>query len=157
MGLSARRSARHPAVCISLLFGPCSPRPVLFQCSCTKTDSDVVYGCDVSFLLHEQVYQLLGEDVKALDDGDRGEIHLRLRWAERKFEDDQALDKLRLNKLIRLQAWARRIQGLCVLKKLRVEREALMKMIRAKAVKITNTCRIRIARKEYKRRSRFLK
>jgi hypothetical protein len=105
----------------------------------------------------EQVYQLLGEDVKVLDDADRGEIHLRLRWAERKFEDDQALDKLRLNKLIRLQAWARRIQGLCVLKKLRVEREALMKMIRTKAVKITNTCRIRIARKEYKKRSRFLK
>lgn len=106
---------------------------------------------------HEKVYQLLGEDVKALDDGDRGEIHIRLRWAERKFEDDQARDKLKHLKLVQLQAWVRRIQGLIKLKKLRAEREGLMAMIRAKAVKITNTCRIRIARREYKRRSRFLK
>jgi hypothetical protein len=105
----------------------------------------------------EKVYQLLGEDVKELDDADRGEIHVRLRWAERKFEDDQALDKLKLTKLIKLQAWARRISGLMVLKKLRKEREALMAMVRVKAVKITNTCRIRLARKEYKRRSRFVK
>ena len=106
---------------------------------------------------HEKVYQLLGEDVKALDDADRGEIHIRLRWAERKFEDDQARDKLKHLKLVQLQAWVRRIQGLIKLKKLRAEREGLMAMIRAKAVKITNTCRIRIARREYKRRSRFLK
>lgn len=106
---------------------------------------------------YEKSYQLLGEDVKALDDADRGEIQIRLRWAERKFEDDQALDKLKHNKLVRLQAWVRRIQGLVVLKKLRVERAALMKMITLKAVKITNTCRIRLARKEFKRRSRFVK
>jgi hypothetical protein len=95
--------------------------------------------------------------VKALDDADRGEIHVRLRWAERKYEDDQALDKLRHLKLVKLQAWVRRIQGYVVLQRLRVEREALMTMIRAKAVKITNTCRIRLARKEYKKRSRFVK
>lgn len=105
----------------------------------------------------EKVYQLLGEDIKEKDDADRGEIHIRLRWAERKFEDDQALDKLRLHKLIRMQAWARRIAGLMVLHRLRAERNALMAMVRAKAVKITNTCRIRLARKEFKRRNRFLK
>lgn len=106
---------------------------------------------------HEKVYQLLGEDVKVLDDSDRGEIHVRLRWAERKFEDDQALDKLKHVKLVKLQAWVRRIQSLVVLKKMRVERAALMKMVRAKALKITNTCRIRLARKEFKRRSRYAK
>lgn len=106
---------------------------------------------------HTKVYQLLGEDVKQLDDADRGEIHIRLRWSERKFEDDQALEKLKNDKLIRLQAWARRIAALMVLKKLRKERAALMKMVRAKALKITNTCRIRLARKEYKKRYRSSK
>lgn len=105
----------------------------------------------------EKVYQLLGEDIKQQDEADRGEIHLRLRWAERKFEDDQARDQRKLQKLIRLQAWARRIAGLMVLHKLRAERHALMTMIRAKALKITNTCRIRLAKKEFKKRSRFLK
>ncbi len=105
----------------------------------------------------EKVYQLLGEDIKQQDDNDRGEIHLRLRWAERKFEDDQARDKRKLEKLVRLQAWARRIAGLMVLHKLRAERHALMTMIRAKALKITNTCRIRLAKKEFKKRSRYVK
>lgn len=104
-----------------------------------------------------KVYQLLGEDVKDLNDMDRGEIHIRLRWSERKFEDDQARDKLKITMLIKLQAWARRIQGLMVLQRLRAERIALMKMVISKAIKITNTCRIRLARKEFKRLNRYAK
>lgn len=104
-----------------------------------------------------KVYQLLGEDVKDLNDMDRGEIHVRLRWSERKFEDDQARDKLKITMLIKLQAWARRIQGLMVLQRLRAERIALMKMVISKAIKITNTCRIRLARKEFKRLNRYAK
>jgi hypothetical protein len=106
---------------------------------------------------HSKVYQLLGEDIKVQDDSDRGELHIRLRWAERKYEDDQALDKLKVQKLIRMQAWARRIASRMLLLKYRKERAALMALVRTKAIKITNTCRIRLARKEMKRRYRFVK
>ena len=106
---------------------------------------------------HAGTYQLLGEDVKILEEFDRGEIDIRLRWAERKYEDDQALMELREKKLVQIQAFVRRVQALVALKTLRRERERCMQIVRARAVQITNTCRIRLARKELKRRSRFKK
>lgn len=105
----------------------------------------------------EQTHLLKGEDVNITEDTDRGEITIRLRWAERKFEDDQAKDAMKLLKAIRLQAWTRRISALMKSKKMRRQRIELLQMVRMKAIIITNTCRIRLARKELKRRMRLHK
>jgi hypothetical protein len=69
----------------------------------------------------------------------------------------QAKEALQLSKLIQLQSWVRRIQGLVVLKNLRALRVGRMKLVKEKAVKITNTCRIRLARRELRRRNRHRK
>jgi len=103
----------------------------------------------------EKTYLLRGEDPNIIEEEDRGEITIRLRWAERKFEDDQAIDAMKVLKVTRLQAWVRRLQALFKLRKLRLDRTKSLILVKLKAIKITNTCRIRIARKELKRRQRL--
>jgi hypothetical protein len=103
----------------------------------------------------EKTYLLRGEDPNIIEEEDRGEITLRVRWAERKFEDDQAIDSMKMLKATRLQSWIRRLQALFKLRKLRLDRTKSLTLIKLKAIKITNTCRIRIARKELKRRQRL--
>jgi hypothetical protein len=103
---------------------------------------------------HQQVYQLKGEDITIPEDFDRGEIEVRIRWAERIFEDDQARIDMQRRMIVRIQAWARRISALMLLRLLRKERSEKLLIVKRSAIKITNTCRIRLARKEYKRRMR---
>lgn len=106
---------------------------------------------------HHETYQLLGEDIKVKEDFDRGEIELRIRWSERVFEDDQVLIENKKRMAIRLQAWARRISALNYLHVMQKDRTAQLAFMKGNAIKITNTCRIRLARKEYRRRMRELK
>ncbi len=106
---------------------------------------------------HHLIQLLKGENPKLHEDFDRGEIEIRLKWAERVFEDDQIKLEVKKAMLIRLQSWFRRISALVKLKELRKEREKNLAFIRRCAIKITSTCRIRLARKEYKRRSRKFK
>ncbi len=86
-----------------------------------------------------------------------GEIEIRLRWSERVFEDDQVKLEEKRKKAIRLQSWARRISALALLKRFRRERLDLMMMIRNRAVKITSTMRMRLAKKELKKMYRLAK
>ena len=102
----------------------------------------------------QKVYQLKGEDITIPEDFDRGEIEVRIRWAERIFEDDQARIDMQRRMIVRIQAWARRISSLMLLRALRKERAEKLLIVKKSAIKITNTCRIRLARKEYKRRMR---
>lgn len=106
---------------------------------------------------HTLILQLKGEDPNFEEDFDRGEIELRLRWAERLFEDDQQRLEVKGKMLIRIQAWARRIAALIKLKKLRAEYVKNYHYIRLCAVKITCVCRMRLSIKEFKRLSRNLK
>jgi hypothetical protein len=106
---------------------------------------------------HHMIQLLRGENAKVNEEFDRGEIEIRLKWAERVFEDDQIKMEIKRQMLLRMQSWFRRISALCKLKQLRKEREQNLKFMRKCALKITNTCRIRLARKEYKRRSRKFK
>jgi hypothetical protein len=62
---------------------------------------------------------------------------------------------MKILKATRLQSWIRRLQALFKLKKLRLDRTKSLTLVKLKAIKITNTCRIRIARKELKRRQRL--
>jgi hypothetical protein len=103
---------------------------------------------------HHITQLLKGEDMSKNEDFDRGEIELRLRWSERIFEDDQLKLEQQHRMLLRLQAWARRIAALMILKSLRKERELNLAHVRKCAVKITCLCRIRLARKVFKRLNR---
>eukprot|EP01038_Epipyxis_sp_PR26KG_P006206 gene6206-8548_t len=108
--------------------------------------------------VHTLKLPLSGEDLTIKNEEyDRGEIEFELRWAERVYADDQArIDRKKLM-LVRLQSWTRKVIAQNYLKKLRKEREDLMEFIRGKAIKITNTCRIRLARIEVKRLTRDIK
>ncbi len=107
---------------------------------------------------HQVKCLLRGEDVKDEENGyDRGEIEIRARWSERVFEDDQVKLDDKRRKAVKLQAWARRIAALSLLKSHRRERAELMRMVRNRAVKITSTCRMRLARKELKKLYRYVK
>jgi hypothetical protein len=89
------------------------------------------------------------------DDEDRGEIELRLRWAERIYEDDFLLKELKSILLIRLQSWARRISALSLLHKLKKERKNIEILTKANAIKITSICRMRMAKKKLYQLSRI--
>lgn len=106
---------------------------------------------------HDIKMALRDEDDKLEEDYDRGEIEIRLRWAERLFEDDQKRLEIKHKMLIRIQAWARRISALVALKKLRAEYIKNYHNMRMCAIKITCICRLRLAVKEFKRLSRNLK
>lgn len=106
---------------------------------------------------HTITMQLKGEDPRLEEDFDRGEIELRLRWAERLFEDDQKRLEVKNAMLIRIQCWARRITASNKLKRLRAEYVKNYHAIRICAVKITCVCRMRLSVKEFKRLSRNLK
>jgi hypothetical protein len=106
---------------------------------------------------HHLIQLLRGDNAKILEDFDRGEIEIRLKWSERIFEDDQIRMETKRMMLLKLQSWSRRISALVKLKNLRKEREANLIFLKKCAIKITNTCRCRLARKEYKRRSRKFK
>lgn len=100
-------------------------------------------------------YQLKGEDLTAADDDfDRGEIEIRLRWAERKHDDDYALQELRKVLLVRLQSWARRLSAAALANRLRQERKQNLAVMFQAAIKITSACRMRLAFKDFRRRLR---
>ena len=103
-----------------------------------------------------ETFLLKGEDENPDDDADYGEIELKLRWTNRKFEDDLARDILQRAKSIKIQAWARRIASIATRAKVLKEREALLIMVKGRSIQITNTCRIRIARKKLNRLKRRL-
>lgn len=94
----------------------------------------------------QQIHPLKSEKIDewTIDD-DRGEIELRLRWAQRLFEDDLVhIENTRLA-VVRIQAWARRLAAVTVSHQTQQERIDFMRMVRVNAVKITNLCRRRIA------------
>lgn len=95
-----------------------------------------------------EVFLLKGEHEDEDDEADYGEIELKLRWTNRKFEDDLARDILQKAKAIRIQAWARRIASIGTRQKVLNERLKLLEMVKARSIQITNTCRIRIARRK---------
>lgn len=106
---------------------------------------------------HPLIPLLKGENPKIHEELDRGEMECRVKWSERVFEDDQIRIEMKKIMLVRLQSWFRRISALMPLRALRKEREQAFMTMKKAATKITNTCRIRLARKEYKRRSRKFK
>eukprot|EP01039_Chlorochromonas_danica_P001031 gene1031-1118_t len=92
---------------------------------------------------------------QAEDDGfDRGEIELRLRWAERKDDDDYAKQQLRKEMLVRLQRWVRWLASKKKVYQLRDLRERNILQMHQAAIKITTICRVRLAKKDYRRRLR---
>lgn len=95
---------------------------------------------------------LKGEDIYDLKPTDNGEIDIKVLWTYRKFEDDLMKLDDQLKSCIKLQCWVRRILANSLKLKLHEEHEALLKYVRTCSVKITNICRVRLARKEYKRR-----
>jgi hypothetical protein len=103
---------------------------------------------------HREVYQLKGEDVGLDETFDRGEIELLIRWTDRTFDDEIQSIHARREAAIRIQAWVRKIAALELTKRSRVELEERGHYLRKIATQITNTCRIRLATKEYKRRLR---
>ena len=105
---------------------------------------------------HRKVFLLKGEDESVDEDFDRGEIEIKMRWTNRKFEDDLAREVLQKQKVIRIQAWARRIASKSTRQRIVRERQALLDIVRKRAVQITNTCRIRIAKKIVMKRRRRL-
>ena len=103
---------------------------------------------------HREVYQLKGEDVNAEEAFDRGEIELKMRWTGRTYDDDIAGMQETKAAAIKVQAWARRLAAASLAKEEGKARDAKLLFVKHVAIKITNTCRIRIARKEFKRRLR---
>ncbi|RYH31299.1 hypothetical protein EON65_02945 [archaeon] len=77
-----------------------------------------------------------------------------MRWAERKDDDDNLRQQIKLLKLVRLQAWARGMSAISLLNRLRLEQEKNLELVRLAAIKITSVCRQRLAFKEFRRRSR---
>lgn len=104
---------------------------------------------------YHATYQLKGEDLTQPDDGyDQGEIEIRLRWAERKYDDDYQRQELRKVMLIRLQTWARGLAAVTKIKLLREERKKNMEVVYRAAIKVTSMARLRLAMKDYRRRMR---
>lgn len=102
----------------------------------------------------KKVYQLKGEELDKDEGFDRGEIELIMRWSDRVYDDEITGIQARNSAAVRLQCWARRIAAKAIAATYIKEREEKMIMLRKNAIKITNTCRIRLARKEFKRRLR---
>jgi hypothetical protein len=95
-----------------------------------------------------ETHLLRGEEddgTGAHDGVDYGEIDLRLRWAERKFEDDLEKLEIQMKKIVILQAWVRRIASIKIRNDKRKERAELLIWAKKNAIKITSIMRMRMA------------
>ncbi|CAM9115659.1 unnamed protein product, partial [Ectocarpus fasciculatus] len=104
--------------------------------------------------IHHRTILLKGENLSENDDFDRGELEIRMQWTDRVYDQDVEALLSRGHMACRLQAWARMMAAKRVR---RIESTALAEkliMVRKMSVKITNTCRIRLAKKELKRLQR---
>jgi hypothetical protein len=108
-------------------------------------------------LEHRITVPLKSEDLYSDKVFDNGEIELKIYWTERKYDDDLINQDEELASTIRLQCWIRRILAKCLLRRLQIERKKFLRLIQKRAIQITNTCRIRLARKELKYRQRRVK
>lgn len=100
-----------------------------------------------------ETHLLRGEEddgTSAHDGVDYGEIDIRLRWAERKFEDDLEKLEIQMKKIVILQAWARRVASIKVRNDKRKERADLLIWAKKNAIKITSIMRMRMAYKKLK-------
>lgn len=100
---------------------------------------------------HKFTMNLKGEDVYENTSFDRGEIEFKVLWTEKKFEDDLIHIDDRWRFSIKIQSFIRRVLAKMKRLSLKSERDALVALVRRRAVQITNTCRIRLARREYRK------
>eukprot|EP01035_Chromulina_nebulosa_P020505 gene20505-26599_t len=97
---------------------------------------------------HSVFEQLRDQDNIKRPDDDRGEIEIRIRWAERVYEDDFVLLETKRLMATRLQAWARRLSAKFLIRRLRIDKQDNEKHCRLCAIKITSVCRMRIAKRK---------
>lgn len=88
---------------------------------------------------------------------DRGDIELRLRWAQRFFEDDQVKNAMILGMIVRLQSWFRTTLAMRELLLLKTNFANRLETAKMYARKITTACRARLAQKIMKRLMRMKK
>jgi hypothetical protein len=101
-----------------------------------------------------KIYQLRGEDLTKDETFDRGEIELHMQWIDRVYDEDISNMASEVKGAIKLQAWARAIAARLQYNIMKADYANKMLLVRKSAVQITNTCRIRLSRKELKRRLR---
>lgn len=104
---------------------------------------------------YHATYQLKGEDLTIQDDDfDRGELEIRLRWAERKHDDDYHRQEIKKVMLVKIQTWARCLAAQSLAVRLRAERKTNLEIAHRAAIKITSSVRMRLAQREFRRRLR---
>jgi hypothetical protein len=105
-------------------------------------------------LPQHRTFELLGEGAGEPDGIDRGTIELRLQWKDLLLDQDVGAILSRTKMAVRLQSWARMLAAKYLRKQEAVIREKNIIMARENAIRITTICRVRLARKEFKRRQR---
>jgi hypothetical protein len=95
---------------------------------------------------HELIL-LGGENVGVEEGFDRGEIELKLRWAEQIFDDDILTRMDNNEKAIQLQAWIRKCLARSLRSRVNKENDIFTKLVEQNSVKIQGQMRIVLAKK----------